>query len=105
LDTKEGDPKAPDISLRARGRYDADYGASGAETDPTMFRSVVPGFQEQQADLMYAYVEGRRLAGGWLGFKLGRQYVTDVLGWWAFDGLEASVTTPFYLKAEGYRGL
>jgi hypothetical protein len=105
LDTPEGNPKAADLSFRARVRYDADYGASGAEADPTQFASVVPGFQEQLVDLMYAYVEGRRLAGGWLGFKAGRQYVTDVLGWWAFDGAEASVTTPYYLKAEVYGGL
>jgi hypothetical protein len=106
LDTPAGDPKAPDISFRARVRYDADYGASGAESDPTNSpNSVVPGFQEQLVDLMYAYIEGRRLAGGWLGFKAGRQYVTDVLGWWAFDGAEASVTTPYYLKAEIYGGL
>jgi|CZKU01.1.fsa_nt_gi hypothetical protein len=105
LDAPEGNPKAADLSFRARVRYDADYGASGAETDPTMFASVVPGFQEQLVDLMYAYVEGRRLAGGWLGFKAGRQYVTDVLGWWGFDGAEASITTPYYLKAEVYGGL
>jgi hypothetical protein len=54
---------------------------------------------------MYAYIEGRRFLGGWLGFKLGRQYVTDVLGWWAFDGGEVSVTTPYYVKAEVYGGL
>ena len=39
---------------------------------------------------MYAYIEGRRFCKGWLGFKLGRQYVTDVLGWWAFDGGEVT---------------
>ena len=65
----------------------------------------MPGLNEQLVDLMYAYVEGRRFAGGWLGFKVGRQYVTDVLGWWAFDGGEASVTTPYFLKAEVYGGL
>jgi hypothetical protein len=53
---------------------------------------------------MYAYVEGRRFLNGWLGFKLGRQYVTDVLGWWSFDGAEASVTTPYFVKAEEYGG-
>ena len=31
--------------------------------------------------------------------------MTDVLGWWAFDGGEASVTTPYFLKAEVYGGL
>ena len=55
--------------------------------------------------MMYAYLEGRRFLHGWLGFKLGRQYVTDVLGWWSFDGGEVSATTPFFVKAEAYGGL
>jgi hypothetical protein len=108
MDAPQGDPKAPDLSFRARIRYDADYGVASAETDPTNpanFPVFVPGLNQQLVDLMYGYVEGRRFAGGWLGFKLGRQYVTDVLGWWAFDGAEASVTTPYYLKAEVYGGL
>jgi hypothetical protein len=105
FDTPEGDPRAPEFSFRARLRYDADYGAAGAEQDPTQYASVVPGFQQAPVDLMYAYIEGRRLAHGWLGFKLGRQYMTDVLGWWSFDGGEASVVTPYFFKAEVYGGL
>ncbi len=105
FDTPQGDITAPDFSFRARLRYDADYGAAGAEQDPTQYASFVPGFQEGPVDLMYAYIEGRRLARGWLGFKVGRQYLTDVLGWWSFDGGEASVTTPYFFKAEIYGGL
>jgi hypothetical protein len=105
LDAPAGDPRAPDISLRARLRYDADYGASSATSDPTQTDSFVPGFSPGLVDLMYAYVEGRRFFKGALGFKLGRQYVTDVLGWWSFDGGQVSVTTPYYLKAEVYGGL
>jgi hypothetical protein len=105
FDTPEGDPRAAEFSFRARLRYDADYGAAGAEQDPTQYASVVPGFQQAPVDLMYAYIEGRRLAHGWLGFKLGRQYMTDVLGWWSFDGGEASVATPYFFKAEVYGGL
>ena len=100
-----GDAKAPDISLRIRLRYDADYGASSALTDPAQINSFVPGFSQGLVDLMYAYVEGRRLASGWLGFKLGRQYVTDALGWWSFDGGLVGVTTPYFVKAEAYGGL
>jgi hypothetical protein len=100
-----GDPRAPDLSFRARIRYDADYGVNSDETDPKKFSTLVPGLNAQLFDLMYAYLEGRRFAGGWLGFKLGRQYVTDILGWWAFDGGEVSVTTPYYFKAEAYGGL
>jgi hypothetical protein len=107
LDAPPGDAKAPDLSFRARLRYDADYGASASEADPTISSGlgVVPGFSRGPVDLMYAYLEGRRFLGGWLGFKLGRQYVTDMLGWWAFDGAEASVTLPFYTKVEAYGGL
>ena len=105
IDSPQGDPKAPDLSFRARIRYDADYGVSSAETDATNPANFVPGLNQQLFDLMYAYIEGRRFLGGWLGFKLGRQYVTDVLGWWAFDGGEVSVSTPYYVKAEVYGGL
>lgn len=104
LNTAPGDPKAPQLGLRLRLRYDADYGASPATSDPGQLGSLVPGYSPGLVDLMYAYVEGRRFLGGVLGFKAGRQYVTDVLGWWSFDGGEVSVTTPYYLRAEVYGG-
>lgn len=99
------DPNGPTLSFRARLRYDADYGGSAAETDPTRFGSVVPGFERGPIDLMYGYVEGRRFLKGWLGFKLGRQYVVDSLGWWSFDGGQVKITTPYYVAAELYGGL
>ncbi|HXX69670.1 MAG TPA: hypothetical protein VEK07_20980 [Polyangiaceae bacterium] len=105
MPTNPGDPYAPELSFRLRLRYDADYGATPGTSDPTNFNSFVPGFQPQAVDLMYGYLEGRRFLRGTLGFKLGRQYVTDVLGWWSFDGGEVSVTTPVYVKAEAYGGL
>jgi len=105
LGAPEGDPKAPELNFRVRLRYDADFGADGATTDQTNSGAFVPGFSQSLLDLMYAYVEGRRLLHGWLGFRLGRQYVTDALGWWSFDGGEVSLVTPYYLKAEVYGGL
>jgi hypothetical protein len=98
------DPKAPSLTFRARLRYDADYGGDAAETLPTSFGRLVPGFDRGPVDLMYGYVEGRRFAGGWLGFRLGRQYVVDALGWWSFDGGLVTVTTPWFVKAEAYAG-
>jgi hypothetical protein len=86
-------------------RYDGDFGMNGAESDVTNFGRFIPGLNPQQVDLMYAYVEGRRLLHGWLGFKAGRQYVTDVLGWYSFDGAELKATTPFFFAVEGYGGL
>jgi hypothetical protein len=65
----------------------------------------IPGLQENALDLMYGYVEGRNLAHGLFGFRLGRQYMTDVLGWWSFDGGLARFTTPFFVEAQVYGGL
>jgi hypothetical protein len=104
LDAPQGDLTTPDLSFRARVRYDADYGANPGESNPSDYAAVIPGFSPNVVDLMYAYIEGRRLLHGWLGFKVGRQYMTDVLGWWAFDGGEVSLTTPYFFKAEAYGG-
>jgi hypothetical protein len=95
----------PSLVFKARMRYDADYGGGSAETDPANYGHVVPGFERGPIDLMYGYVEGRRFLKGWLGFRLGRQYVTDALGWWSFDGGLVRVTSPYYVAAEVYGGL
>lgn len=94
-----------EILFRARLRYDADYGANSGEANPTDYDRLVPGFSRGPVDLMYGYVEGRKLLGGWFGFKLGRQYTTDALGWWSFDGGSVRVTTPFFLAVEALGGL
>jgi hypothetical protein len=64
----------------------------------------VPGLERGPIDLMYAYIEGQRLLGGALSFKLGRQYVTDSLGWWALDGGSVRLITPAYVAATVYGG-
>lgn len=104
MPTVQGDPYAPELSFRLRLRYDADYGATPGTSDPTNIGAFVPGFSPEVVDLMYGYLEGRRFLHGTLGFKLGRQYITDVLGWWSFDGGELNVTTPAFVKAEVYGG-
>lgn len=102
---RNGNPNAPELFFRARLRYDADYGANGAEADVQNDARYVPGFERGPVDLMYAYVEGRRILSRWLGFRAGRQYVTDMLGWWSFDGATVRVTSPYYLAAEAFGGL
>ena len=102
---KERDPLAPELLFRARLRFDSDYGASSEEANRLSSATLVPGFSRGPVDLMYAYVEGRRFANGVLGFKLGRQYVTDVLGWWSFDGGTVRATTPYFVAVEAYGGL
>jgi hypothetical protein len=100
-------PGEADYSVVMRVRFDYDFGIdpeerSFDEGDPTRF---VPGQREVPLDLMYGWIEGKNLADGWFGFRLGRQYVTDTLGWWSFDGALARMTTPFFVQAEVYGGL
>lgn len=98
-------------------RLNADFGINahlpveqaGAETNfnagGTSGARYIPGLELAPVDLMYGYVEGRNLGHGLLGFRLGRQYMTDMLGWWSFDGGLVRLTTPFYVQAEVYGGL
>ncbi len=98
-------------------RIDADFGINarlpaaqaGGETNFATAAGngvrFIPGLQEAPVDLMYGYVEGRNLAHGLFGFRVGRQYMTDILGWWAFDGALVRVTTPYFVQVEAYGGL
>jgi hypothetical protein len=99
----------PELNFRARVRYDTDFGVAGAETSTAQanWSTLVPGLTDDTGlvDVMYAYVEGRRFLHGILGFKVGRQYMVDSLGWWSFDGAEVRATLPFYMAVEAYGGL
>ena len=87
-----------DYRLVVRMRLNADFGVNahlddrqgGGETTYATPAGngvrFVPGLEPAPLDLMYGYVEGRNVAHGLLGFKIGRQYITDGLGWWGFDG-------------------
>lgn len=97
-------PEDPIVSLRARLRLDADLGQDFAERDPASPGRFIPGLYEAPLDLMYAYLEGERFLGGALGFRLGRQYVVDSLGFWSFDGLMLGLSTPAHLRFEAYAG-
>ena len=100
-------PFEADYSVVTRFRIDADFGADEREHsfDPADSSRFIPGYNHVPVDLMYAWVEGRNIGGGWFGFKVGRQYVSDVLGWWNFDGANVKVVTPFFIQAELYGGL
>ncbi|HLM71545.1 MAG TPA: hypothetical protein VK459_02595, partial [Polyangiaceae bacterium] len=74
-------PGEADYSMVLRLRLDADFGINSHVTGSaeTNFKDgsgsrFIPGLQEAPLDLMYAYVEGRNIANGWLGFRAGRQY-------------------------------
>lgn len=100
-------PLAADYAVRLMFRFDADYGVDSEEVElyaanPGRF---VPGLERSPLDLLYGYVEGRNLWDGWLGFRVGRQTMTDSLGWWSFDGGLIRLTTPWFFQLEGYGGL
>jgi len=97
-------PGGPQLSFKSRMRIDADFGQSSSERNPGDDGRYVPGLRQAPLDLMYAYLEGRRYFGGWFGFRLGRQYVTDMLGWWSFDGGMVRLTTPAFFQVEAYGG-
>src|SRR5690349_17038228 len=102
-DTRPGDAE---YAVRLRLRLDSDTGVAPEEVAySTISNRYVPGLVAAPFDLMYGYVEGRHLLRGWLGFRLGRQYITDSLGWWSFDGGQVRVTTPFFVAVEAYGGL
>jgi hypothetical protein len=97
------DPRGSRLSFQSRLRLDPDFGQLSAERrfhDP----HFVPGLRESPFDLMYAYLQGERYFNGYLGFKLGRQYVFDTLGFWSFDGGLVTLSTPGNLVFEAYAG-
>jgi hypothetical protein len=109
-------PGEADYRLVVGMRLDADFGINarlpaaqaGGETNYATGAGngvrFIPGLATAPVDLMYGYLEGRNLVGGLFGFRLGRQYVTDALGLWSFDGALVRLTTPFYVQLEAYGG-
>src|SRR5450432_2324876 len=96
-------PLGPSLSFKSRLRLDSDLGQRPEERNPDS-ASYVPGLAETPLDVMYAYLDGQRYLNGYLGFRVGRQYVMDSLGFWSFDGAELMLTTPAYVAVEAYAG-
>ncbi|GAC1360747.1 MAG: hypothetical protein NVSMB47_13240 [Polyangiales bacterium] len=97
----------PQLFFRTRLRVDADFGMAREEyaiSNNPDFQRYIPGLQPAPLDVMYGYLEGRRFLHGWMGFKVGRQYVVDPLGFYSFDGASVRVTTPAYFSIELYGG-
>lgn len=96
---------APQVYFRARLRYDVDAGIRNGEREEDSPKTLVPSTLQEPVDLMYAYLEGHRFARGTLGFRLGRQYVTDPLGFYSFDGAWVRFGPVAQFSTEAYLGL
>ncbi len=93
----------PSLDFRTRLRLDADLGQDPSERDPNSPR-FVPGLAEAPLDVMYAYLDGQGYLDGLLAFRLGRQYQSDVLGFWSFDGGLFRFGSDAFVTLEGYAG-
>lgn len=93
----------PALEFRTRLRLDADLGQDPSERDPNSPR-FVPGLREAPLDLMYAYLDGHGYLDGLFAFRLGRQYQSDVLGFWSFDGALVRLGTDAIVALEAYAG-
>jgi hypothetical protein len=98
-----GKRRGGQLWFRSRLRVDADFGQEYAERDPSSNR-FVPGLEQAPLDLMYGYLEGKGFASGLLGFRLGRQYSVDALGYWSFDGALLELTLPLNLALSAFAG-
>jgi hypothetical protein len=82
-------------------RFDTDLALSGEDLDAISF-----GLSRRynQFQIQYLYLEGEDLWGH-LGFRVGRQLQSDVLGWYDFDGLWVSGRIWRGLSVDVYGGL
>ncbi len=71
-------------------------GSGGVRTDPEL--------ANYRPELLFAYVEGRRLF-GWLTLRLGRQLTWDLLDLRGLDGAQVSLHTPLHLRIDAWGGL
>jgi hypothetical protein len=108
--TKLGGEKG--LTLVARLRYDVDFGLAdecevGGIIAPLPYSTGTgPPYEPSRRllcgnalEIQLLYVEGARLLGGTLDFRAGRQWKTDPLGWFAFDGALVTVRLPFFFSA------
>ncbi|NRA31845.1 MAG: hypothetical protein HRU17_00755 [Polyangiaceae bacterium] len=99
------DTDEPSLGVVARIRLDADTGQRNAERNPEQTGAYVPGLEQAPVDLIVAYLEARRLLGGHLNARLGRQLQIDALGFWSFDGAWLRLSPLPYLRLEALGGL
>ena len=86
-------------SMRLRQEFGSYLSEAGPDSGP-----VLESLDGRQIDLLYGYLQGRRL-GGFFDFRAGRQFETSGLDWYAFDGGWARANTPAHLAIEAFGGM
>ncbi len=100
-------------SVRARLRLDSDFGAACdltgdrclEELNRSRAAEFAPLFARRTLDLPFAWIEGQNLLAGTTVLRLGRQLVTDPLGFFLFDGARVRVRALDRVVLEAYGGL
>lgn len=103
VDQWQRDPDDGQLEIVASMRLRQDFGEFLGEAGPSS-GPLLQSIDGRQIDLMYGYVQGRRL-GGFFDFRAGRQFETSGLDWYAFDGGWTRATTPAHLAVEVFGGL
>jgi len=100
-------------TVRARLRFDSDFGTACDltgdrcldELNRSRAAEFAPLFARRTLDLPFAWLEGAGLFGGTAEVRLGRQLVTDPLGFFLFDGARLRVRAWDRVVFEAYGGL
>jgi hypothetical protein len=103
VDQWRRDPEDGQLELVASMRLRQEFGdfLSGAGPEA---RDVLESVDGRQIDLMFGYLQGRRI-GGFFDFRAGRQFEMSGLDWYAFDGGWARANTPANLAVEVFGGM
>ncbi|MCH9687829.1 MAG: hypothetical protein K0V04_40740 [Deltaproteobacteria bacterium] len=86
-------------SMRLRHDFGTYVGRATGTAD-----ALLQSVDGRQIDLLYGYLEGDNL-GGWIDFRLGRQFEMSGLDFYAFDGGWLRVRTPAHIAVEAFGGL
>jgi hypothetical protein len=85
-------------------RLEADFGSyAGADADDLgVLREEMPS--RPAFRVLFGYLGVTGLARGWLELKAGRQFYWDTMDAYQYDGVLATVNTPWYVKLEVFAG-
>ena len=103
VDRFRRDPDEAQLQVVASMRLRHDFGTFNRLATGDASR-LVGSLDARQIDLLFGYLEGRNL-GGWVDFKLGRQFEMSGLDFYAFDGAHVRVRTPAHIAVEAFSGL